>query len=98
MCVCVYLKDFLPAHLDATVSGLRLLLRQLLPQHLQLLDKVPLVLGDRQTLSLLGELRWRQEGRLLRRRWLLLLLLLERGPWATGSTRDPWESRLLGLG
>lgn len=95
-CACVYLKDFLPAHLDATVSGLWLLLRELLPQHLQLLHEVPLVLGDSQTLGLLGQLSWRQDGRLRRRR--LLVLLLGRRPRASGSPRNALDSRLLGLG
>lgn len=41
-----HLKDLLTGHLDATVARLRLLLGQLLPEDLQLLDKIPLVFGD----------------------------------------------------
>jgi len=51
-----YLKYLFTADLDATVAGLGLLLGQLLPQDLQLLHQVPLVLGHRQALGLLGQL------------------------------------------
>lgn len=51
-----HLKDLLTGHLDAAVTGLRLLLGQFLPEDLQLLNQVPLVLGHRETLCLLWEL------------------------------------------
>lgn len=79
----VYLKDLLAADLDATVSCLGLLIGQLLPEDLELLDQVPLVLGHGEALRLLGEL-----GRGQRRD-------LRGGAAApsTGSTDDYWGGR-----
>lgn len=51
-----HLKDLLAGHLNATVAGLRLLLRQFLAKDLELLNKISLVLGHREALGLLGEL------------------------------------------
>lgn len=51
-----HLKDLLAGHLNATVAGLRLLLRQFLAKDLELLNKISLVLGHREALCLLGEL------------------------------------------
>lgn len=41
--MCAHLKDLLSGHLDATVSRLRLLQRQLVTEQLQLVDQVSLV-------------------------------------------------------
>lgn len=54
------LKDLFPADLNAAVAGLRLMLRQLLSQDLQLLHQVSLVFWNRETFCLLGELGWGQ--------------------------------------
>lgn len=70
----VYLKDLLAADLDATVSCLGLLIGQLLPEDLELLDQVPLVLGHGEALRLLGELG-RGQRRDLRGGLLLLQLV-----------------------
>ena len=67
-----HLEDLLAAHLDAAVPGLGLLLGQLLSKDLQLLHKVPLVLGHGQALGLLGQLAGGQD--LLGRRLLLQLV------------------------
>lgn len=56
MCSCFYLKYLFPADLDAAMAGLRLLLREFLPQDLQLLHQVPLVLGHSQALCLFRQL------------------------------------------
>ena len=85
-----YLEDLLPADLDAAVARLRLLLRQLLAQDLQLLHQVPLVLGHRQTLGLLREL-CRGQGLRGRRGRLGLLLLLHLGGAAGGGQRRGGE-------
>ena len=71
-----YLKYLLPADLDAAVAGLGLLLRKLLPQDLQLLHQVSLVLGHRETLGLFRQLGWGQ--RLLRGPGTTLVLQLRR--------------------
>lgn len=70
----VYLKDLLAADVDATVSCLGLLIGQLLPEDLELLDQVPLVLGHGEALGLLGELG-RGQRRDLRGGLLLLQLV-----------------------
>lgn len=51
-----HLKDLLTGHFNAAVASLRLLLGQLLAEDLELLNEVSLVLGHRETLSLLWEL------------------------------------------
>lgn len=51
-CASAYLKYFLTAHLNAAMTGLRLLMRQFLSQDLQLVHQVPLVFGDGQALCL----------------------------------------------
>lgn len=51
-----HLEDLLAGHLDAAVASLRLLLGQFLAEDLELLNKVPLVLGHREALGLLWEL------------------------------------------
>lgn len=59
-CALLYLKDLLPGHLDAAVSRLWLLLRKLLPEDLQLLHQVSFVLGDGETLGVIGQISRRQ--------------------------------------
>lgn len=51
-----HLEDLLAGHLNAAVASLGLLLGQLLAKDLELLNKVPLVLGHREALCLLREL------------------------------------------
>lgn len=51
-----YLEYLLPAHLDAAVTGLGLLLGEFLSQDLQLLHKVSLIFGHGQTLGLFRQL------------------------------------------
>lgn len=54
-----YLKDLLAGHLDAAVPCLRLLLRKLLPEDLQLLHQVSFVLGHGETLCIVGQISGR---------------------------------------
>lgn len=51
-----HLKDLLAGHLNAAVASLGLLLGQFLAEDLELLNKVSLVLGNREALGLLWEL------------------------------------------
>lgn len=67
-----HLKDLLSGHLDAAVACLRLLLGQLLPEDLELLNKVPLVLGHREALGLFWELSGGHQSLLGLILWLVL--------------------------
>lgn len=81
-----HLEDLLAGYLDAAVAGLRLLLGQFLAEDLELLDKVPLVLGHREALGLLRELSRGHQSLL----GLILQLVLTTGE-VERPKRAAWE-------
>ena len=78
-----HLKDLLTGHLNAAVASLRLLLGQFLAEDLELLNKVSLVLGNREALSLLWELTRGHQSLL----GLILQLVLTTEGQMTGRSR-----------
>lgn len=68
-----YLKDLFTGHLYAAVSGLRLLQRELVAEHLELLDEISLITHRQLSFTLLHRnihLHWQGLARLLHLRLL----------------------------